>query len=53
MHGGWVSAALDAVEPDATHIAAVLDGIPGAYEHARESLKSAQEGGATIALDEL
>jgi hypothetical protein len=47
-----LSAALDDVEPDARDIAALLDGIPGAYEHARESLNRGREG-ATIALDEL
>ena len=34
------------------NIVAVLDGIPGAYEHAMQSLERARAG-ETIALDEL
>jgi hypothetical protein len=47
-----LSAALEEADPDATHIVAVLDGIPGAYERARRSLERARAG-ETISLDEL
>ena len=47
-----LSVAIEEADPDARHVVAVLDGIPGAYEHARQSLERARAG-ETIALDEL
>jgi hypothetical protein len=47
-----LSVALEEADPDARDIVAVLDGIPGAYEHAIQSLERARAG-ETIALDEL
>jgi hypothetical protein len=47
-----LSAAIEEADPEARHIVAVLDGIPGAYEHAMQSLERARAG-ETIALDEL
>jgi hypothetical protein len=44
--------AIEEADPEARHIVAVLDGIPGAYEHAMQSLERAHAG-ETIALDEL
>jgi hypothetical protein len=44
--------AIEEADPDARNIVAVLDGIPGAYEHAMQSLASARAG-ETIPLDEL
>jgi hypothetical protein len=47
-----LSAAIEEADPDARHIVAVLDGIPGAYERAVESLQRGRAG-ETITLDEL
>ena len=47
-----LSAALEEADPEARNLVAVLDGIPGAYEHATQSLERARAG-ETIALDEL
>jgi hypothetical protein len=47
-----LSTAIEEADPDARNIVAVLDGIPGAYEHALQSLERARAG-ETIALDEL
>lgn len=47
-----LSAAIEDADPDARHIAAVLDGIPGAHERARGNLERARAG-ETVALDEL
>ena len=47
-----LSAAIEEADPEARHIVTVLDGIPGAYEHAMQSLERARAG-ETIALDEL
>jgi hypothetical protein len=47
-----LSLAIEEADPEARHIVAVLDGIPGAYEHAMQSLERACAG-ETIALDEL
>ena len=47
-----LSLAIEEADPEARHIVAVLDGIPGAYEHAMQSLEHARAG-ETIALDEL
>ena len=44
-------AAIEEADPEARNIVAVLDGIPGAYEHALQSLERARAG-ETIALDE-
>ncbi len=45
-------AALEGADPDARNVAALLDGIPGAYERARLGLDTAQQGD-TISLDDL
>ena len=47
-----LSQALDEADPDPVHVAALLDGVPGAFERARLGLKQA---GArrTVTLDEL
>jgi hypothetical protein len=45
-------AAIEEADPDARHIVAALDGIPGAYEHAVQSLERARAG-KTVALDKL
>jgi hypothetical protein len=47
-----LSTAIEEADPDARSILAVLEGIPGAYERARLSLKRARSGGS-IALDDL
>ena len=47
-----LSTALDGADPDAEHIVALLDGIPGAYERTAEGIAQARRG-AGIALDEL
>lgn len=47
-----LSIAIEEADPEARNIVAVLDGIPGAYEHAMQSLERARAG-ETIALDEL
>ena len=47
-----LSEAIEEADPDGRSIAWVLDGIPGAYEHALQSLTLAREG-QTIALEEL
>jgi hypothetical protein len=47
-----LSAAIDEADPDPRHVAALLDGIPGAYEHARLGLERAQQG-QTIPLEDL
>ncbi len=47
-----LSIALDEADPDARSVAALLDGIPEAYERARLGLERARRGD-TIALDEL
>lgn len=47
-----LSIALDEADPDARNAASLLDGIPGAYQRAREGLEHARNG-ETIALDEL
>ncbi|MGH7760764.1 MAG: hypothetical protein ACREOY_05025 [Candidatus Dormibacteraceae bacterium] len=44
--------ALDEAEPDPRHVAALLDGLPGALERARQGLRDARAG-QTIGLDEL
>jgi hypothetical protein len=47
-----LSQALDGVDPDPRHIAALLDGLPGALDRARQGLDDARAG-RTIALDDL
>jgi hypothetical protein len=47
-----LSQALDEADPDPKHVAALLDGIPGAYERAQLGLREAGTG-QTVALDEL
>ena len=47
-----LAAAIEEADPEARNLVAVLDGIPGAYEHAMQSLERARAG-ETIALDEL
>jgi hypothetical protein len=47
-----LSAAIEEADPEARHIVAVLDGNPGSYEYAMQSLERARAG-ETIALDEL
>ncbi len=47
-----LSSALDEADPDARNVAELLDGIPGAYEHARLGLEQANAG-ETIPLNEL
>jgi hypothetical protein len=52
LRGHCSPSAIEEADPEARHIVAVLDGIPGAYEHAMQSLERARAG-ETIALDEL
>jgi hypothetical protein len=47
-----LSSALDGADPDAAHIVALLDAIPGAYERTREGIAQARRGEG-ISLDEL
>lgn len=47
-----LSTALDGADPDAEHIVGLLDGIPGAYERAREGIEQARRGEG-IPLDDL
>jgi predicted transcriptional regulator len=44
--------ALDEADPDARHVAEVLDGISGAFERAQLGLSQAKSG-ETIPVDEL
>lgn len=47
-----LSSALDDADPDASNVAELLDGIPGAYERAQLGARQANAG-ETIRLDEL
>jgi hypothetical protein len=47
-----LSTALDEADPAPAHIAALLDGIPGAYERAQLGFAQAQRG-ESIPLDDL
>lgn len=47
-----LSSALDEADPDPAHIAALLDGIPGAFERAQLGLRQIKEG-KVIDLSEL
>ncbi|HEX6601658.1 MAG TPA: hypothetical protein VF030_03370 [Solirubrobacterales bacterium] len=47
-----LSSALDEADPDASRITEILDGIPGAWERAQESIEQARRGD-TVPLSEL
>lgn len=47
-----LSQALDEADPDPRQVAALLDGLPGAFERARQGLEEARADG-TVALDDL
>lgn len=47
-----LSQALDEADPDPRHVAALLDGLPGAFERAQQGLEDAKAG-RTISLDDL
>jgi len=47
-----LSQALDEADPDPRHVAALLDGLPGALERARHGLDDARAG-RTVSLDDL
>lgn len=47
-----LSSALDAADPTPEHIAALLDGIPGAYERVQRAREQARRG-QVVALDDL
>jgi predicted transcriptional regulator len=47
-----LSQALDEADPDARDVAALLDGLPGAFERAQQGLEDAKAG-RTVALDDL
>jgi hypothetical protein len=47
-----LSTAIDDADPDPSNIVALLDGIDGAWDDAREGWRQAQEGD-TIPLDQL
>ena len=47
-----LSQALDDADPDAGQIVALLDGLPGAIDRARQGLSDA-EAGRTLMLDDL
>ena len=47
-----LSTAIDEADPNAADVAALLDGIPGAFERIQEGLRQA-EAGETIPLDDL
>ena len=47
-----LSQALDEADPDPRHAAALLDGLPGAFEQAQRGLADAKAG-RTINLDDL
>ena len=47
-----LTSAIDDSDPEATHIVALLEGIPGAWEDAQEGWRQAQAG-QTMSLDEL
>ncbi|HEX3910541.1 MAG TPA: hypothetical protein VHW67_07575 [Solirubrobacteraceae bacterium] len=47
-----LSAAIEEADPEARNVAALLDGIPGAYERAQLGLAQARAG-ETIDLDQL
>jgi hypothetical protein len=47
-----LSSAIEEADPDARNVAAVLDGIPGAFARAQLGMERARSG-ETISLDEL
>ncbi len=47
-----LSAAIDDADADAAHVAALLDGLPGAFERTQTGLAQAAAG-ETVSLDEL
>lgn len=47
-----LSTALDGADPDAAHIVALLDSVPGAYERTQEGIEQARRGEG-IPLSEL
>ncbi len=47
-----LSTALDEADPDAARITEILDGIPGAWERAQESMEQAKRG-ETVPLSKL
>ncbi len=47
-----LSQALDEADADPRHAAALLDGLPGAFERAKQGLEDAKAG-RTISLDDL
>lgn len=47
-----LSTAIEEADPDARNVAALLDGIPGAYERAQLGIERARAG-ESIPLDEL
>jgi hypothetical protein len=47
-----LSTALDGADPDAAHIVALLDSIPGAHERTQEGIAQARRGEG-VALDDL
>jgi len=47
-----ISSALDKADPDASRITEIIDGIPGAWERAQESIEQARRG-ETVPLSEL
>lgn len=47
-----LSQALDEADPDPRHAAALLDGLPGAFERAHQGLADAKAG-RTMSLDDL
>ena len=52
LAGSLLSGALDEADPDASRITEILDGIPGAWERAQESIEQARRG-ETVPLSEL
>jgi predicted transcriptional regulator len=47
-----LSQALDEADPDPRQVTALLDGLPGALERARQGLEDARAG-RTVSLDDL
>ena len=47
-----LSTALDGADPDADHIAGLLDSLPGAYDRTQEGIAQARRGEG-VPLDEL
>lgn len=47
-----LSVAIDAADPDASHVHLMLDSISGAFDRAQEGLAQAQAG-ETVSIDDL